>query len=265
MKNIFVFLIVAILTLFVMNGCKDRTSLTAPPPPSPKSGNVNLSRVVTLGNSLTAGFQSGALFESAQKYSFGNLLAEQMGVKYVQPLVSDPGIGGRIVVKSLSPFVLTTQPSSGTLTNAAYPAPYNNLGVPGARVYDILNATNSKNCFTAIYANSPNPMFDLVLRGQGSAFDQTKALKPTFVTVWVGNNDILGYAGMGGTVAYTPTQTFAFLFSTLMDSLATLHSEFGTNVVVGNIPDIEAIPFFTTVGPQVAMGTPWTALKIPGL
>jgi hypothetical protein len=36
-------------------------------------------------------------------------------------------------------------------------------------------------------------------------------------------------------------------------------------VVVANIPDVTTIPFFTTVGPLLAKGTPWTAEGIPGL
>lgn len=266
MKKIFNFLIVVVIMLFVFNGCKDRTDLTAPPAPSAKSGNADFTRFVTIGNSLTAGYQSSALFESAQKYSFGSQIAKQMGVEFAQPLVSDPGLGGQLMIKSLEPFVLTAAPvDAGTPLNAKYPAPYNNLGVPDAFVYDILNATNSKDCYTALYANDPNPLFDLVLRGQGTIFDQAKALHPTFLTVWIGNNDILGYATRGGTIAYTPVNNFAYLYSTLMDSIATLKSQFGTNVVVGNIPNVGAIPFFTTVGPQVAMGTPWSSLKLIGV
>ncbi|HQT92692.1 MAG TPA: G-D-S-L family lipolytic protein, partial [Candidatus Kryptobacter bacterium] len=37
---------------------------------APSNGSVDFSVYVALGNSLTAGYQAGALYESAQKYSY---------------------------------------------------------------------------------------------------------------------------------------------------------------------------------------------------
>ena len=257
-KYLSVFLLFAV---FIVSGCKDRTDITAPPAIQKKSGNADFSRFVTIGNSLTAGYQSGSLFESAQMYSFGNLIAQQVNTDFAQPTVTDPGTVGRLEIKSLNPFTLSTDGTSGTPDNTTYPAPYNNLGVPGAFVYDILNATNANDCYTAKYAGQPNPMFNLVLRGLGTQFQQAKALHPTFVTLWIGNNDVLGYATAGGTVPYTPVNQFAYLYSQVADSIASL----GAKVVVANIPNVASIPFFTTVGPQIAMTVPWTALKPQGV
>jgi lysophospholipase L1-like esterase len=92
-------------------------------------------------------------------------------------------------------------------------------------------------------------MFDLVLRGQGSAFRQAKAQNPTFLTVWIGNNDILGYATEGGTKPYTPVANFTAIYNQLADSIASLNSK----VVVANIPNVTTIPFFTTVGGQLML------------
>jgi hypothetical protein len=66
-------------------------------------------------------------------------------------------------------------------------------------------------------------------------------------TVWIGNNDILGYATSGGTLPYTPVNDFTTLYGTLIGGLA----QAGTDVVAANIPDVQNIPFFTTVGPTV--------------
>ncbi len=249
----------AVLLLFV--GCKDKTDITAPAPPSQVSGQADFTRFVTLGNSLTAGYESGSLYESAQKYSFGNLIAGQLNASFAQPLFSEPGTPGRLEVKSLEPFNLFTSPGGGQPMDLNYPAPYNNLGVPGAFVYDIMNATNSNDCYTGKYANSPNPLFDAILRGLGTPFHQAQLLHPTFMTVWIGNNDILGYATSGGTKPYTPTAQFDFLYSQMMDSVASL----GAKVVVANIPDVGAIPFFTTVGPQVSQLVTWSSLKLLGV
>jgi hypothetical protein len=34
----------------------------------------------SIGNSITAGYQSGTIYQSGQMYSYGNLIAQQVGV-----------------------------------------------------------------------------------------------------------------------------------------------------------------------------------------
>ena len=266
MKNIFKTILIFAGIVLLLNACKDYDKLTAP---KIDTGTANFSKFVTIGNSLTAGYQSSSLFESAQKYSFGKLIADAIGTQFEQPIVSDPGTAGRLEVKSIEPFELYTNPNQGIPTNFYYPKPYNNLGVPGALLYDVLNATNANNSASAIFGGVPNPMFDLILRNQflqdslgisGTQFQQAALLQPTMVTLWIGNNDILGHATAGGTIPFTDVNTFNALYTATGNAIASL----GANVVVGNIPNVSAIPFFTTVGPQLAFGLPWN-LGIPGL
>ncbi len=241
MKNNIRILVIVFLPLMMFFGCKERTDLTGP---KPESGQADFSTFAAIGNSLTAGYESSALFESAQMYSFGNLISQQVNTPFVQPIISDPGIGGQIQVVSLDPFVTTQVQSQGTLTNPAYAHPYNNLGIPGIVLADVMNATSSQNSL------SHSPFIDIVLRGQGSVFTQVQALNPTMVTLWIGNNDVLGFATSGGysPKAPTPSQTFGSLYNQLADGLAAT----GAKVVAANIPDVTTIPFFTTVGPQFA-------------
>lgn len=244
------YIVFAIVLAFT--GCEDRSDLTAPAPLN--SGSANFSRYVALGNSLTAGYQAGALYSSAQKYAWSAQLAAQMQTSFAMPTYSDPGSGNRVEIRSLVPLVLVTNTATGTPTNTTHPAPYNNLGVPGALTYDILNATNANNCASGL-AGAPNPFFDLVLRNSalnlGSQFNQAKALAPTFLTLWIGNNDVLGYATSGGTspAAPTPVPTFTALYNALADSVAAL----GAKVAVANVPNVTDIPFFTTVGGQLIL------------
>lgn len=251
MKKKLIYTFYIILTSFIIFlGCEDRNDLTAPNM-SPDTGTADFTRYVALGNSLTAGVQSGALFQSGQIYSYAALIAKQVNTTFEIPLISDPGLpsgaNGRIEVISIEPFITTINTSMGQPINSFYPKPYNNLGVPGAFVYDILNATNANDCYTAKFAQSPNPLFDVILRGNGSAFTQAKSLQPTFLSLWIGNNDVLGFGTSGGTLPYTPISTFTALYSQLIDSIKTLN----VKVVVANIPDVSAIPFFTTVGDQL--------------
>jgi len=263
-------LIVSIfLTALIFISCDDFTDLT-PPVQNQVSGNANFARYVALGNSITAGYQSGTLYESAQIYSYANLIAKQVGTNFEMPLVSDPGLGGRMEIQSMSPFSVYTNPASGVPLNLNYPAPYNNLGIPGALTYDILFAKSSTTCASYVFANSPNPYFDLILRNSslnlGTPLEQALAQAPTFITLWIGNNDVLGYATSGGTspAAPTPTADFQQLFGGISQGLSQYAAQSHAGVVVANIPNVAAIPFFTTVGLQIAMNTsiPWGSLPL---
>jgi hypothetical protein len=243
MKYINRFLLASLFVGFLsLAGCEDRSELTQPS--TPGTGQVSFERFVVLGNSLTAGYQSGSLYQSAQEYSFSKQIANLVQSKFEQPLASDPGLGSRIEVASLSPFALKTNTKVGVPINLTYSAPYNNLAVPGAFVYDILNTTKTADSYTA-KIGSFNPIFDVVLRGLGSPFKQAKMQKPTLLFCWIGNNDILGHATSGGTVPFTDPNVFAVLWKQLADSLASLN----TKVVIANIPSVTSIPFFTTIPP----------------
>ncbi len=242
MKNLIKILSGSLLVMaLLLTGCEDRTDLTAPQAPS--TGDADFTSFVTLGNSLTAGYQSGALYKSAQEYSYGAMIAKQVGAKYEQPLISDPGLGSRMEIASLEPFAIAYNTNQGSPLNLTYAAPYNNLGVPGAL---LVHMTETKSTATDPYTN--NPLFDVILRDLGTPIEQAAALKATLVTLWIGNNDILGYATSGGTKPHTDTPTFQFLYNKTLDELAALNAK----VVCANIPDVSAIPFFRTVGPGVA-------------
>src|SRR5664280_2699037 len=132
MKKILSTIFILAFIMVILTGCQDRTDLTAP---SPKSGTVDLSSFVSIGNSITAGYQSNALFQDGQIWSYGNQIAKVANTNYAIPFISNPGLGGdfvtaQIQIHSLSPLLLIQQPSSGTPLNSAYAAPYNNLGIP---------------------------------------------------------------------------------------------------------------------------------------
>ena len=196
------------------------------------------------------------------------MIAQQVETKFEMPYVSDPGLGGRMEVQNLSPFTIYYNTSTGAPLNLNYPAPYNNLGVPGALLYDVLYATNSTTCASYVLSTTPtpNPYFDLILRNSalniGTQLQQALAQNPTFVTLWIGNNDVLGYATSGGTSpsAPTPTTSFGQLYGGIGQYLA----QSGAKVVVANIPNVTTIPFFTTVGAQISLnpGIPWSTLPL---
>lgn len=257
MKNkIKLYGVLLLASFLLFTACEDKSDLTAPAAPS--SGDVDFSSFVSLGNSLTAGYQNASLYQSSQDYSIGKMLSGQVtNVKYEQPLYSNPGTASRMEIQSLAGPVIGNNPNSGSPLNLSYPAPYNNLGVPGALMPEALIAKDASTSLTN------NPMFDLILRGQGTMVEQAIALSPTFVTVWLGNNDILGYATSGGLLPHTPVAAFQQAYPLIVGALA----QTGTKGVVANIPDVRATPFFRTVGPATgaAIKPAFDASQIAGL
>jgi lysophospholipase L1-like esterase len=239
----------AIAALAVLVGCSEDKTPSGPN----NTGSINTSVYVAVGNSITAGYQSGALYEAAQQYSMTNLIAQQLGTNCVQPIFPGSGTGSLMRITSLTPVTIVKDPNSMIPpSNIDHPAPYNNLGIPGAIMYDGLDTAE----INAKSQKRANPFFRLILRDQGlfgaSQVLQAIKLHPTVMTLWLGNNDVLGYATSGGVSpsTFTPQGTFGAMFSNtvrlILDSLPNI------SLVCGNIPDVRVIPFFTTVGPMVA-------------
>ena len=168
--------------------CDEDDKATTPAPTPINTGDADFSRYVAIGNSLTAGFQSNALSERDQAYSYPSLIAQHIGVPdFQQPLMRDPGVGARKRLVSLTgPIIVDetgvdpTDPTSNL--NVTLARPYDNLGIPGAIVYDMLDTTD----FGAKSVARGNPFFALILRDQAlgkSIVEQALALSPTFITV----------------------------------------------------------------------------------
>jgi len=178
--------------------------------------------------------------EKYQEVSYPALIAQAAGVdSFVMPLISEPGIPPLWVVSSLIPLVIDTLPGQGVPMNLGYRGIYNNLGIPGATTGDLLNKGP---------ADTTNPFFGFVLRDSAfgaNAVEQAMNFQPTFVTLWIGANDILGSVIMGTDQYMTPLGSFQADFAAIVDSLQKVCD----NVVVANIPEITAIPFTTTVPP----------------
>lgn len=237
---------VAVLVIFTVS-CEDYNELSDDPV---ASGQANFDTYVAVGNSLTAGFQSGALYESAQKFSYPNLLARQFQQvqEFSQPLISDPGIGARIELTSLNPIGTTVNQEQGQPITQGQ-KPFRNLGVPGAVLVDYANPGNSgmlKERSTDPSNPAFNPFYRIVLEESELAeaapniHRQVAKQQPSFITFWLGNNDMLNFVTSGGEgQAITPPATFNQLYQ----ASAQLLSSTGASVVLYNIPNVTSIPF----------------------
>jgi lysophospholipase L1-like esterase len=213
---------------------------------SSASAQVNFGTYVSVGDSLAAGYQSNALVETHQAVSVPALIARQAGVSgFQQPLISEPGIPTELSLVQLVPVPVLAPKSTttGAPRNLALPRPYNNLAVPGASAVDAVTRVTDG-----------GGLHDLILRGQGTQVAQAVALRPTFVTLWIGNNDVLGAALRGRAVdgvTLTPAATFRAAYQDIVTALRST----GAKVVAANLPDVTAIPFVTTIRPYVTNPT----------
>lgn len=218
---------------------------------APAAVAANFSMYVALGDSLTAGYIGGGLTQYFQERSYPAQLAKQAGAPlFEQPLVDWPGIPPVLELQHLvpSPVIVPASSVPGAPLNAEYAIPYNNLGVPGSTLYDLLFTTG--NIFNLLAGNTDNAMHDLILRdGEHTAIQQAIGLQPTFVTMWIGNNDILGAAVFATPVegvTMTPVANFGQMYQQALGALATNTS---ADIVVMTLPNVTAIPFVTTLDP----------------
>ncbi|MGD9252373.1 MAG: SGNH/GDSL hydrolase family protein [Holophagae bacterium] len=224
---------------------------------APVTAQVDFTRYVALGDSLTAGFASGSLMDWYQERSYPAVLAHQGGAPVFElPTVSQPGIGPILELVALfqnGELIPTIAPVGllpGLPSNAEYPGIYNNLGIPAATLYDMLFQTGDIN--NLLQGNFETVMFDIVLRnGINTALEQAIGAQPTFVTVWIGSNDVLG-AVLAGTpidgVTMTPVLSFSELYQNAIGALAT---NTPADIVLLNLPSPTEIPFTTSVPPFV--------------
>jgi lysophospholipase L1-like esterase len=205
------------------------------------TGTANFQTYVAMGDSLTAGFSSGSLVRTYQVNSYPALIfreANGTSTGFEQPLVSAPGIPGILRLTGLFPTVISPTPGLGQPLNLNLPRAYNNIAVPGATLHDLLTKTQS---------TSANDITDLILRQQGATqLQEGLSLHPTFVTLWIGNNDALAAATSGIAiegVTLTPAAQFTADYTTVITAITAT----GAKMAVANIPDVTSIPFVTTI------------------
>ncbi len=202
--------------------------------PSP----ISFSAYYSIGDSLAAGYANNTLVESHQATSVPALLARQAAVAdFQQPLISEPGIPPEYTLTRLvpSPIVAPKADTAGAPRNAGLARSYNNLAVPGATVVDALSRATDSGGF-----------HDVILRGRGTQVAQVVAARPSFVTVWIGNYDVLG-AVIRGRAVEGVTVTPAAAFRAAYEQVIAAVRATGARVVTANLPDVTAIPYVTTL------------------
>ena len=240
------------------------------------SGEADFSNYVAVGNSLTAGYTNGTLYKSGQANSFPSILANQMklagGGDFTQPYMDDDtnDVGGM----KLGPVTIISQKliidaSQGGVdrinqeptmdVSDIHPGPYNNMGVPGAKLFHLVAHGYGNIANLATF--QANPYYVRMASAPDKAVIEDAVVQnPTFFTLWIGNNDVLSYATSGGIgvdqnatnnidpSTYGPNDitnvnVFGAVYQQLVDALTAN----GAKGVVATIPDVASVPFFTTI------------------
>jgi hypothetical protein len=210
-------------------GCRSGETLDSPAVVDP-----SFVRYVAMGNSITAGFQSVGINDSTQQRSYANLLAMAMGTSFTYPSLNMPGCP--------APFVnnVTQQRVGGAAaTDCAYratpPLTLNNVGVPGNAVGTLISNFGG---LPSVY----DPLKTIFLGGYTELQMMQKA-QPTIVTLWIGNNDVLGaltdLVNVGDSNQITPVAKFDAQY----DSVATEVAATGAKVVLVSVGNVTDIPY----------------------
>ena len=219
-------------------------------------------RYVSMGNSITAGFQSAGINDSTQSQSYAVLLAHAMHSPFWSPLMDRPGCPPPFTSVFVNPPTRvrknpTDPPSTATtcaLRVVQNPAPpyISNTAVPGAEVIDPYNNLDS--------ASNSNPLTSFFLGGLTQTQMVEKA-RPTFVSIWIGNNDVLGaatnLANAGDSTRITSVTNFQTRYTALLDTVDAVEPQ---GAVLIGVANVTRIPYFSR-------GTTYFAIKaglVPG-
>ena len=245
------------IVALVFAACSSEEDFVADPNSSDgtalNAGSADFTNFVALGDSFAAGFSDNALFIEGQKNSYPNIMATQFalvgGGEFKNPFMSDniggfslggnqiPALGVRLY---LAPGNVPTPVDgvSGTDITAKVTGPFNNFGIPGAKCtqLDLVGfGSPVGNPYFARMASSPS----------ATVVDDALTTNPTFFSLWIGGNDVLGYATSGGlnSSPITPTDAFNDNYNSLIAKL----TAGGRKGVIANLPYVNTLPYFTTV------------------
>jgi len=244
-----------------MSGCSSGSSNPLASNQAAQTKNAgNFTTTVFLGDSLTAGYQSGSLLDTQQVHGWALLVAAQANFNIVLPLIASPGAPGvlQLVSAGPPPVIVSLPGTSSGRDNFSVQA--TDLAVPGALLTDVLNTVP-----LASPAPGQQQINQLVLGfpglGYGQAYSQatfaTKA-NPTTIFLWIGNNDALIADLTGSPAAMTSVADFTAQYQALT-------TQTSAHLVIANIPDVTAVPYLQPASGILAQYSAGTGVPAAGL
>lgn len=203
--------LLGLATFAVVGGCfaDDNNSAVGPHP------DAIFASYVALGNSITAGYQSSGITDATQRQSYAFLLAQRMGTRYAYASLNTPGCPPPIIN-----FQTQARPTGTTGSTCALRGQItdilNNVAVPGASSYDPTDEDGTP---------FSNTLTSFILGGE-TQVERALDARPTFASVWIGNNDVLGFAvadaraaAPTGLAGMTPVATFQTNYTNMLNAL----------------------------------------------
>jgi hypothetical protein len=203
---------------------------------------------LVLGEGLAAGMGDFALIEDTQRFSFPNLLTQQMSVRFAQPLVEAPGLGATIGFPGFSTRVPALMQTT-VLDRFPPGGAFSNLSVPGLKVADVLSMRpapplihreDDKQTAVNLFFGLP----DLFQSGDGlpTLLELTLRQKPSCVIVALGYFDFLEPVVKGDVGSLPGAADLAGHFDRILAALC----EAGVEVLVLTVPDPTDTAYFST-------------------
>ncbi|MBL4658445.1 MAG: hypothetical protein JKX73_10625 [Flavobacteriales bacterium] len=239
-------------------------------------GEADFTKVVAIGGDYLSGYAHGALTREGQQRSIPALFSQSVNEVYLQsgslnsvstfkqplmPIGQGFGFNSKIWegefispvtlgykvdcegVESLSPLknIINLSVQSAGM-QLLIDSGYQNLAVPSATMADIFDpnfglsyAQGNTNPFYGKFASNP---------GISTILQDALNLAPTFSLIWVGMEDIFGYASVGG---FNKTIPSSAQFSADLDVMLAALTGAGGKGAIANIPDLTSFPFYTLV------------------
>ncbi|NBC85901.1 MAG: SGNH/GDSL hydrolase family protein [Bacteroidetes bacterium] len=202
-------------------------------------------RYVSIGNSITAGFQSNGINSDTQHESYALRLANAMETEFSIPELRYPGCPPPL--ENILTELSTGNAPRDDCAFRSIPNPLvlNNVAVPGAATVDVLS--NNPN------VANPSPLTRLIL-GNRTQVEAALQANPTFASIWIGNNDVLGAALSGNPDRMTPITDFESQYGDILDNLTDGDVERGVLISVANvafIPNLSPGPAYAAAEAQL--------------
>jgi lysophospholipase L1-like esterase len=209
---------------------------------------ADLSRLVIVGDSLSAGYQNSQLIETGQVHAYANVIATQAGVSLNQPLLPPPGYP-QITIEQGFAVVTGITPVPRLNTQQTF-----DVAVPGYTVAALVGLPSTcppdfTNPIGVMAAEILNPN---CTTSAPTELQTAAALKPTTAILWVGGNDLL-FSLLFNNTPPTDPATFGALYHIAATTMAGASG----HLVLANIPDVTLTAYLTSV-PNLA-----TALNLP--
>ena len=231
-------------------------------------------RYMTMGDSLTEGFQHGVCRGPEQVFGHGAQTAGQMGIPFRMPLITESaGYPNGITMEQdmlegtmfAFQFKVTAadmdsqrlKSHAGLSYPQTNPGYHDNVGVTGYTVLNLL--TNQYLEGTTVAQSQAVLPIESALGVMATQPQVALRLRPSLVTCWIGANDALGTVTSGQitddgySTPYTLGRSlvpgnltsiprFRFEYRALAEQMKALQDAFGTDLLFGQVPQVVNAP-----------------------